>query len=697
MEKLVEQNEIVSQARTGKFGNDRRASVRMNSICLRLQPYQAIGLKLLPYAVVVLAFAIQFWQLNARTFHGDELGSVADALGTRQNPQALSYFALLRLWLFGGTTEFWLRFPSALFAVSNVAVNYRAVAFLWSRRTALIFAILLATSPFVLGYGQQVRFYTWFLTTASASLWAFIAYLHFRTRRVLVLWLVLSLLMLTAHAMAFLVLGFELLTLWLTVPRLKWRYKFGSLVLVGGLLAAIALSPFHVVVYDLVAKYTDALSEFTGSRGLSVSQIAKLPLLLFFLTLGEAVYPLDWGLVVPGLLLYAGAIALGIYRLRKDRQVLLFFVLLAGMAPVLLFLVLDSLTPVTFAGAAPRYLIFLIPVFYFLAGWGIADFRRAEFVLIPFVLVNLLAVNAIWSRTWSYSDDLVDWRVVSKQLAGFATEDTVFIVEGRAFGNFEHHSSSEWHSTSFWDAEQSAKSGILPRNSRIILISENDQTETRVQLSKFLAQLASTYKVTDGWVQYPLFVYILDRKKIPADTFGLDAATGTIQLPVEFYGLEFQDLRLPQVGSVQVPMRIVGQFSLLPESIKRLPLDEPVYARQLFLVSTVTDANDMPLDTPVAQLRILFADGHWQTMPLRIGRETCAWNKSFGDCIPVLSWHKRVALVGARAYPEAWQDFQAMLYGTRIHLGSSAAVRELDFERLSSAGRLSIWGIGVSH
>lgn len=668
----------------------------MNSICLRLQPYKAIGLKVLPYAVLVLGFAIQFWQLNARTFHGDELGSVADALGTRQNPQALSYFALLRLWLLGGNEEFWLRFPSALFAVLNVAVNYRAVAFLWSRRTALIVAILLATSPFVLGYGQQVRFYTWFLTTASASLWAFVAYLRFRTRRVLVLWLVLSLLMLTAHAVAFLVLAFELLTIWLVTPRLQWRYKLGSLALIIGLLVVMVLSPLRVVVYDLVAKYTDALSEFTGSRGLGISQIAKLPMLFFFLTLGESVYPFDFGLVVFALLLYAGAIAVGIYRLRKNRHVLLFFVLLAGIAPVLLFLVLDSLTPITFAEAAPRYLIFLIPVFYFLAGWGIADFHRAEFVLIPFVLVNLLAVNAIWSQTWSYSDDLVDWRAVSKQLAGVATQDSLFIVEGRAFGNFERNARPEWRTTSFWDTAQSTKRGALPRNDRIILISENDQSETRAQLSEFLVQLGSAYDITDGMVQYPLFVYILDRKTSPADTFALDPATGTFRLPVEFYGLEFQDLRLPQVGSVQAPVRIIGQFSLPPGSIKRLPLDEPVYAKQLLLVSTVTDANNMPLDTPIAQLHILFADGHWQSVPLRIGHETCAWNKSFGDCVPVLSWHKRVALVGARAYPEAWQDFQAMLYGTRIHLESAAPVRELDFERLSSAGGFSIWGIGVS-
>ena len=86
------------------------------------------------------------------------------------------YFLLLRPWrALTGNTEFALRYPSALlgvFAVPLGLILARQLGF--NRITGLIFGFLLATSPYLMWYGQEAKMYTLLLALITL---AFIAYL----------------------------------------------------------------------------------------------------------------------------------------------------------------------------------------------------------------------------------------------------------------------------------------------------------------------------------------------------------------------------------------------------------------------------------------------------------------------------------------------------------------------------------------
>ena len=86
------------------------------------------------------------------------------------------YFLLLRPWRsLTGDTEFALRFPSAVLGAVAIPLGYvlaRQLGF--GRRTGLVLGLLLATSPYLIWYGQEAKMYTLLLAFIVI---AFIAYL----------------------------------------------------------------------------------------------------------------------------------------------------------------------------------------------------------------------------------------------------------------------------------------------------------------------------------------------------------------------------------------------------------------------------------------------------------------------------------------------------------------------------------------
>ncbi len=86
------------------------------------------------------------------------------------------FFLLLRPWRsLSGDPEFALRYPSALFGTLALPLGFvlaRQLGF--SRRIGLLLGLLLATSPYLVWYGQEAKMYTLLLVLVST---AFIAYL----------------------------------------------------------------------------------------------------------------------------------------------------------------------------------------------------------------------------------------------------------------------------------------------------------------------------------------------------------------------------------------------------------------------------------------------------------------------------------------------------------------------------------------
>lgn len=132
-------------------------------------------------ALTWLAFALRTWSLTAQSLWRDEVDALifatrplADVLATFRQPgqNGPLFFLALRPWLAAaGHSEFALRFPSALAGTLAVPLIYLLMRRLVEdRRPALITALLMATAPYLVWYGQEAKMYAVLTVLAPASL-----------------------------------------------------------------------------------------------------------------------------------------------------------------------------------------------------------------------------------------------------------------------------------------------------------------------------------------------------------------------------------------------------------------------------------------------------------------------------------------------------------------------------------------------
>ncbi len=138
----------------------------------RLRDWIAVSLP------VLAAFAVRAISLDAQSLWRDEVDALRFATApwsemlanfTRPGWNGPLYYLLLRGWVaLAGASEYALRFFSLLFGVLAVPLTYALGRRLLNRPAGLAAALLVATSPYLVWYGQEVKMYT--LVTALAVL-----------------------------------------------------------------------------------------------------------------------------------------------------------------------------------------------------------------------------------------------------------------------------------------------------------------------------------------------------------------------------------------------------------------------------------------------------------------------------------------------------------------------------------------------
>src|SRR5215472_4606025 len=93
------------------------------------------------------------------------------------------YYALLRIWLHFGSTEFFIRSLSVLFAALSIPVIYWLARLLFDRKVAIIATALLALNDFHIRYSQEARSYALFFLLAALSSGFLILFLRQPARR----------------------------------------------------------------------------------------------------------------------------------------------------------------------------------------------------------------------------------------------------------------------------------------------------------------------------------------------------------------------------------------------------------------------------------------------------------------------------------------------------------------------------------
>lgn len=112
-----------------------------------------------------------FWldeALTSQRVHLGVNGLISDSFTNRHMP---TYFLLLQLLSPFGSSDAWLRIPSALFGAMSAGVVFAIARGIGGRGAGMIAGLLMALSPLQVQYGQEARSYTLVTLLITVALW----------------------------------------------------------------------------------------------------------------------------------------------------------------------------------------------------------------------------------------------------------------------------------------------------------------------------------------------------------------------------------------------------------------------------------------------------------------------------------------------------------------------------------------------
>jgi uncharacterized membrane protein len=410
--------------------------------------YPIIGF--LPIAALYLILG--FYQIDDQSLWTDEVISV-DRIASGQPTstwvysQSPLYFFLLDRWTQAmGKTELALRSLSVLLGLAAIGLTYRLALSLFDRRIALLGALLLATSPYLIWYAQEVRYVTLMLFTSLAMTYSFHRALSTGGWRWWLVYSVTSVLALfTFLTSVFLVIVHGLFLLWRSSGRPFLRKWVASQLIVILVFAAwfVAATPHRLAA--VISEAPGIVShEQVRSRGkLPVTDIVgAIPYTFFAFSVGVSLGPslkelhesrsLDsllshgW-ILVPTAILFASLFVLGLRGLLQDKDRASFVLLWLGVP---IFGAFTVATLMTYHVYNTRYVAMVLPAYLIILAAGLAGIRRTQIRV--FLVAALLVINSISLYNYYFNPQYAraDARAAAKYLQEKAQSRDIILAVG---------------------------------------------------------------------------------------------------------------------------------------------------------------------------------------------------------------------------------------------------------------------------
>lgn len=655
-------------------------------------------------AIVGLAIGLRLYGITTYPLFGDEYNSIAAALDVNLNWNSILYALLTHFLIRLGDTEFWLRLPAVIFGVASVPVLFRIGERVGGSRCAIACGLIAAVSPFNIFHSQEMRFYSLFILASAIFLLGTIHYVDrvpsVRSRLLLVLsgvFLILS------HFLGILALCAQATAALFASSRISRRLRAAVLASFAVLIGAPLIPFVQHRLWDFYSAHA-GVTDFSRPpfNGLSLTNLAKLAYAIFTFALGYHVYPLRLGLVIFGLGLFGFLLCVGSVKLwkRSEWRMLPITYLLALVA---VFFVLDSVGGRVSSVIGPRHVAFVWPVFVLLTAFGLTAFNDKLFVL---MLTAIMGVSGAalwlgWQRDWS-PGSVPDYRAAAAYATQWTDEQTSFVIAGRSNEPFAYYFPKHLRMADLDSYLKTSDLNSLGRNRRLIFASDQWSEEGRRGIDHSLRHITAGYTLVDGRVDYPLFEYVYERK-VPEESSASADHTRALQFPMNIYGLEFQDLKLPVTVAAQgVTLNVFGAAQLPnpdEETVITISLAPATRAEKLVLLSNVTGDHLPAPGGIVAELSVEDNAGRTTTMPIRMGMETAPWDQTCqagANCQSAFQWHKRMAIAARHGYAGAWRDFPAQMHAASFVLPKVTEVRRVSIRYRAESGRLYIWGAAVA-
>lgn len=329
-----------------------------------------------------------------------------------------------------GESEFILRFMPALFGALAIPVFYLIGREAINREVGIISALLVTVSPFQIYYSQDARSYTMILLFFSISL---LAYIYASKSRDLKWWIIFG----VASAVAF------------------WSHYY------------TIIGTGVIVLHAIATRYKDIMENKQFRNGFLISIVAfiiiSIPLLvqLYERYLALSASPPTYGvlglpLIFSSIISFSGfeqwiaviftiLFIIGILYLYKKALSFMSLILCLFLIPLIFSVIISAKITMN-----PRYLIYLLPVFYL----GIASaympikglIKNKSFIYVFMVIIILINIPFMMTYYTSYSKN--DWRGFSGQLESITGEgDIIVVLPGYMKQPLEYYYSNETDST----------------------------------------------------------------------------------------------------------------------------------------------------------------------------------------------------------------------------------------------------------
>jgi mannosyltransferase len=357
-------------------------------------------------AILLLAFAVRIGGLTTQSLWRDEV----DALRFSQAPLTTMianftrpgwngplFYVFLRAWVvLAGQSAFALRYLSLCFGILAVVATYRIARSWFAAPVPGLAALLMATSPYMVWYGQEVKMYALLSVVAIATLYAYDRALKDGYWANWVLVLVLTWVAIGVHIMGGLLIPVMVVLFFVWWPRARAQWRQALLALAGLLMPALVALPW---VWPLLVRGGDIGHTFVSLLGMV--RVMAHAFSRGILPTGQ-LWPMGLSLfgVLAGTVLWAGPGASTRRRAARSRSpapddgrqarvgdvVALWAWILV---PILGLFVISLRVPMF----VDRYLIWTGPAFYLLLARGLGQIQRRSVIVFALCLVLLLWFN----------------------------------------------------------------------------------------------------------------------------------------------------------------------------------------------------------------------------------------------------------------------------------------------------------------
>jgi uncharacterized membrane protein len=364
--------------------------------------------------LIGLAFALRVSGLDIQSLWRDEVDVIRFSafplnrlarLFVAPGQNGPLYYLLMRPWLdLVGRSEFSLRFVSAAFGTLAIPLIYRLGRRLFPTlpSVALISALLAATSPYLVWYGQEGKMYALVVALILLSMERYLAALELGGWHRWLLCVISTSVAFYVHLIAALIVPVQVLIFffWSTEARkVRWKPWLASMAVL-------------IVPYLPLLRWQLPLLLNSGSSGYSFVPLhSMLHSLLASYSLGVVQRSTIWSVA-----LFVGALLASALLLKGQRSRLASLAVLVSwlLMPPLTFFLITLIRPMYTA----RYLIFVLPAYLLLLAAGVVAIARQTRLLAGLLLGAVLIANGLGLWLQAREPIKTDFRVATSYLAG---------------------------------------------------------------------------------------------------------------------------------------------------------------------------------------------------------------------------------------------------------------------------------------